>query len=280
MRKRILACVILAAVSGASAIAQRPAEPALLLANEYSSEINLDEYWVSEKLDGIRAVWDGTSLYTRKGTKIHAPAWFTEGLPSLKMEGELWAGRGKFHVVQQTVMDKTPFDTAWKNIQFMIFDLPHSAGDYAKRYYDIKNWVKTVDQHHIQYVEHISASNHSQLMKMLDRVDDNYGEGLMLRKVSKSYRAGRSDDLLKLKKHADAEATIIGYKPGEGKYHGMLGSYLVRCANGKEFYIGSGLKDSMRKQPLPIGATITYRFNGRTESGKPRFARFLRERVE
>ncbi|CCN73744.1 DNA ligase [Vibrio nigripulchritudo] len=280
MKKRILACVIIAALSGTSAIAERPTEHSLLLANEYKSEVNLDEYWVSEKLDGIRVVWDGETLYSRKGTKIHAPVWFIENLPPVMMEGELWAGRGKFHVVQQTVMDKTPSDRAWQDIQFMVFDLPHSAGDYAKRYYDIQNWVQVINQHHVRYVEHLPAGNHSQLMSMLDTIDDNYGESVMLRKVNQRYRPGRSDDLLKLKKYQDAEATIIGYKPGEGKYHGMLGSYFVRCADGKEFYIGSGLKDSMRKDPLPVGARITYRFNGKTSTGKPRFARFVRERIE
>ncbi len=280
MKKSILACFILSALSSTSVLSNNLIEQKLSLANVYSQEITLEEYWVSEKLDGIRAVWDGSSLYTRKGTKIHTPAWFTQDLPNLTMEGELWAGRERFHLVQQTVMDKIPSNEAWINIKFMVFDLPHSSGNYEKRYGDIINAVNIINKPHIQYVESTSTTEHSELMKLLKNVDMNGGEGLMLRKVTGSYRIGRSDDLLKLKKHQDAEAVIIGYKSGEGKYDGMLGSYLVRTSNGVEFYIGSGLKDTMRKNPLPLGTTITFRFNHYTKSGKPRFARFLRERIE
>lgn len=250
----------------------------LVLANQYEQGVNVEHYWQSEKLDGIRALWDGDKLYTRNGNRIYAPRWFTENLPNIKLEGELWAGRGNFHIVQATVLDHTPSDDAWRNIDYMLFDMPGAAGDYQKRYYNIIHWVDIIGDSHIKYIEHTPIKSEHALFHKLDNIDTDKGEGIMLRKVSSRYQAGRSNDLLKLKRHSDAEALVIGYKSGTGKYKGMMGSVLVKLENGSEFYIGSGFSDEMRLEPPEIGSTITFRYNGYTQNGIPKFARFLRER--
>ncbi|MDA0145431.1 MAG: DNA ligase [Vibrio toranzoniae] len=252
----------------------------LILANTYQQGIDVSEYWKSEKLDGIRALWDGNHLYTRNGNQIYAPTWFTEQLPKVRLEGELWAGRGKFHLVQSTVLDHTPSDTAWREIKFMLFDMPGAAGDYQKRYYNILHWVSLIDESHVGYIEHVPIKNEKALFHQLDNIDERNGEGLMLRKITSRYQAGRSNDLLKLKRHHDAEATVIGYKSGTGKYKGMMGSILVHTEEGVEFYIGSGFSDKMRLSPPEIGSRITFRYNGFTQNGKPKFARFVREKSE
>lgn len=252
----------------------------LILANTYQQGIDVSEYWKSEKLDGIRALWDGNHLYTRNGNQIYAPTWFTEQLPKVRLEGELWAGRGKFHLVQSTVLDHTPSDTAWRKIKFMLFDMPGAAGDYQKRYYNILHWVSLIDESHVGYIEHVPIQNEKALFHQLDNIDERNGEGLMLRKITSRYQAGRSNDLLKLKRHHDAEATVIGYKSGTGKYKGMMGSILVHTEEGVEFYIGSGFSDKMRLSPPEIGSRITFRYNGFTQNGKPKFARFVREKSE
>ena len=100
----------------------------------------------------------------------------------------------------------------------------------------------------------------------------------MLHHQDAHYKTGRSADLLKLKTYQDAEATVIGYRPGRGKYQGMVGALIVRTPEGLEFAIGSGLTDALRQTPPAIGSEITYRYNGYTSNGIPRFARFLRER--
>ncbi|NOH96358.1 DNA ligase [Vibrio sp. 99-70-13A1] len=250
----------------------------LVLANQYEQGVNVDEYWKSEKLDGVRAVWDGAHLYTRNGNRIYAPSWFTQNLPNVRLEGELWAGRGKFHIVQSTVLDQTPDDDAWKTIDLMLFDMPGAAGDYQKRYYNILHWVAVINEDHIKYVTHTPISSEKVLFQHLDNIGSEEGEGLMLRKVSSRYQAGRSNDLLKLKQHHDAEAVILGYKGGTGKYKGMMGSVLVKTDEGAEFYIGSGFTDDLRLSPPEIGSTITFRYNGFTQNGIPKFARFVRQR--
>ncbi|MDQ2190794.1 DNA ligase [Vibrio sp. 2017_1457_11] len=247
-------------------------------ANSYQHGIDVAEYWKSEKLDGIRAVWNGQYLHTRNGNKINAPAWFTAPLPNKALEGELWAGRGQFHHVQQTVLDTIPTDEAWQSIRFMLFDMPEAIGDYQKRYRNLIHLSSLMNAQHITYIEHSPIHSEKELLGYLDNVSDGQGEGVMLRKINAHYQAGRSNDLLKLKKHQDAEATVIGYKLGSGKYQGMMGSVLVRLENGVEFYIGSGFSDEIRNNPPKIGSIITFRFNDLTAEGKPRFARFMRER--
>ncbi|ELV8694533.1 DNA ligase [Vibrio fluvialis] len=247
-------------------------------ANEYHDGINIYEYWQSEKLDGIRAIWNGKQLLTRNGNPIYAPRWFTDPLPDYALEGELWAGRGHFALVQQTVLDHTPSDEAWRKIDFMLFDMPDAAGDYTKRYYNLIHVVDSTSSKHIKYIEHTPVLSEQELLRYLDTLVNENGEGIMLRKVTARYQAGRSNDLLKLKKHQDAEARVVGYKIGNGKYKGLMGSVLVRTDEGTEFYVGTGFSDEQRLNPPEIGSLITYRYNGLTAEGKPRFARFVRVR--
>jgi DNA ligase-1 len=65
---------------------------------------------------------------------------------------------------------------------------------------------------------------------------------------------------------------------GKGKYQGMMGALLLEAPNGLRFKVGTGFSDKDRAQPPEIGSTVTYQFSGRTNSGLPRFPRFLRRR--
>lgn len=245
----------------------------------YRDSMDVERYWKSEKLDGIRVIWNGRQLMTRQGNPIAAPAWFTEGLPTYPVEGELWAGRGKFALVQSTVLDQTPHETAWRQITYMLFDLPTTQGDFAQRYHQLQTLIEQINQSHIQYVEQSPIVSKADLMDYLDHIVAAGGEGVMLRKVAAPYRAGRGEDWVKLKRYQDDEAVIVGYKEGTGKYRGMVGSLRVQLADGTEFYIGSGLSDAQRENPPAIGQTVTFRYNGYTQHGIPRFARLVRERL-
>ena len=82
-----------------------------------------------------------------------------------------------------------------------------------------------------------------------DRIVKAGGEGLMIREPESVYESKRSGTLLKVKTHEDAEATIVGYKPGRGKFEGLVGSLRVRDQAGLEFYVGSGLTIALREEP-------------------------------
>lgn len=252
----------------------------VMLANDYQDGMSLKHYWYSEKLDGIRAIWTGEQLISRNGHLIQAPKWFTEALPKQALDGELWAGRGQFHKVQQTVLDAVPRSEDWKLIRFMVFDKPQSTLTFEQRYQQLTTLLQSLNSSFVQLVTQQPLNNETDLYRLLTQVEQQQGEGIMLKNKLSRYQAGRSDDLIKVKSYQDAEAVVIGYKPGNGKYQGKVGSLLVKWQDEQVFYIGSGLSDEDRNNPPPLGAIITFRYNGLTYQGVPRFARFSHERKE
>ena len=275
--KLFKAILFLCCFNATICFAEKP-KPHLLQANIYSSDIQLQGYWVSEKLDGVRAYWNGKNLLSRQGNVFQAPEWFTSVLPEAALDGELWLARGQFEVVSGLVRRYSPDATDWREVKFMIFDLPNHAGTFDKRLNRLKAIVTEINAPHVQLVEQFKVSSHKVLMKNLDDVVEQGAEGLMLHLGSSLYKSGRSDDLLKLKKHFDAEAVVIAYLPGKGKYEGLLGSMLVETTDKIRFKIGTGFSDEERKNPPAIGSTITYKYFGLTKKGVPRFASFMRMR--
>lgn len=284
IRKRVAMSIVESAIIvGAMGmpVAATAGPPPLLLANDYEdAEIDLSRYWVSEKYDGVRAYWDGQRLLTRAGNVIHAPEWFTRGWPETALDGELWAGRGRFEQVTSTVRDLNPDDTAWRAIRFMAFDLPTHAAVFDQRLIVLSTLLASLQIDWLRAVTHSRVADEATLQQQLDELAAAGGEGLMLHREDSLYRAERSDDLLKLKPHQDAEAEVIAHLPGQGKYQGMLGALLVRDANGTQFRIGTGFTDGQRRQPPPIGSRVTFSYHNLTARGIPRFARFLRVRSD
>lgn len=256
--------------------------PPLMLAEVYDGRgaIDFADYRVSEKLDGIRGYWDGEKLLTRSGHVIPAPAWFTAGWPRVPLDGELWAGRGRFSHASSTVRTQTPDDDAWRQMRFMVFDLPAAGGPFSERLAALDALLASLQIPWLQPVKQTRVADRAALKTMLEQVVAQGGEGLMLHRGSSLYRPGRSDDLLKYKPYEDAEAKVVAYVPGKGKYEGMLGALLVERPDGLRFRIGTGFTDEQRRHPPPIGSWITYAYNGYTVSGLPRFARFLRIRED
>ncbi len=254
--------------------------PPLMLANVYHPGIALADYWVSEKYDGVRGYWDGQALWTRGGEPVHAPAWFTANWPKTAMDGELWVARGQFEQAVSTVRQQTPDDDAWRKMHFMVFDVPAYPGTFNERIRVLKNLIHKLAKPWVVYVTQTKASDQKSLDSMLAQVIKLNGEGLALHRGDSYYRGVRSDDLLKIKPHADAEAKIIAVIPGKGKYHGMMGALLVETDDGQRFRIGSGFKDSDRHSPPAIGSWATYRYRGMTAHGMPRHATFIRVRED
>ncbi|GMQ46626.1 DNA ligase [Vibrio sp. 10N] len=252
--------------------------PNVTNALEYHQDIDLASYYVSEKLDGIRAIWTGKELVTRSGRILNAPKWFVKDLPEITIEGELWAGRGGFGQVQKTVLDKVPDSSQWQAITFMLFDVPGHLGSFEQRYGYLKNYCESLPYTHIQCVEQKVVETHKDLQALLTQVTHDEAEGLMLKKRHEIYHPGRNDSLIKVKTVQDTEGIVVGYKPGKGKYDGMMGAILVEINGGVRLYIGTGFTDEERANPPAIGKTIMFKHNGWTENGIPRFARYHRIR--
>ena len=258
--------------------AQTPEATRALLANVAHADIDPTPYLVSEKYDGVRALWDGKALHTRAGNVIAAPAWFSAKLPPRALDGELWMGRGQFERLSGAVRKTVPVDDEWRTIKYMVFELPDAAGTFEERAQKIKQIVATANWPQLVAVEQFRLADNAALRRKLDEVVRTGGEGLMLHRADAPYVTGRNDALLKLKPLNDTEAKVIAHVPGKGKYTGMMGALQVEMADGKRFQIGTGFTDAVRANPPAIGATVTFTYRGLTKNGLPRFASFLRVR--
>ena len=254
--------------------AGEPAPP-LLSAGVYQPGIALADYWVSEKLDGVRAYWDGRRLVSRRGNPLQAPPWFTRGFPAIALDGELWMGRGTFERLSAAVRRHVPDDAEWRQVRYMVFDLPAVAGTFDRRLARLRRLFENEASPYIAPVAQFRVRDHRALMHRLEQVVAGGGEGLMLHRGDSHYRAARPGDLLKLKPHTIARARVTGHTAGKGKYVGMLGALEVITPQGVQFNIGTGLSDAERRNPPPLGSIITYRHSGTTARGVPRFASFL-----
>lgn len=275
LRALMLGLALVAPVAVATGVA-----PDILLANVYRAQIDVTRYLVSEKLDGVRAVWDGKALRFRSGKPIHAPAWFIAGLPLQALDGELWMGRGRFAQLSGAVRKEVPVDDEWRQVRYMIFELPGASGSFRERADQISQLVRQANVAWLQPVEQFSVADDTSLRRRLAAVVAAGGEGLMLHRADAVYETGRSDTLLKLKPWLDADAEVIGHRPGKGRHKGSLGALLVRTSEGKTFLLGTGFTDEMRRNPPPIGTWVTYRYRELTNTGLPRFASFLRIRED
>ena len=254
------------------------AKPELLLAETYSDSIDVQQYWISEKLDGVRAYWDGKQLISRGGNVIAAPDWFVAGFPARALDGELWLGRNQFAETLSIVSKQQAVDREWQQLSYYIFELPQAQGNFTARIEAMQQLVVQQNSRYLKMVPQFRLQTTAALKAKLAALEQAGAEGLMLHRQDALYSTGRSSALLKLKSYQDTEAEVIGYRPGKGKYQGMVGALIVRTPEGRTFALGSGLTDTLRQHPPAIGTQVTYRYNGLTRTGLPRFARFLRIR--
>lgn len=276
---RLLGALVLAlAWMAGLAPAQADPPPDLLLAETYVAGVDVTHYLVSEKLDGVRALWDGRVLRFRGGGRVPAPDWFTAGFPPMPLDGELWIGRGQFDALSGIVRKQVPVDAEWRRVGYRVFELPDAPGPFAARAETLHALIAAAGVPWLQAVEQTRVAGPTELMRRLDAVVRAGGEGLMLHRADAPYVTGRSDVLLKLKSWLDAEAVVVGHVPGKGKYAGMTGALALEMPDGKRFRLGSGLTDALRRQPPSVGTQITYRYLDLTKNGVPRHPRYLRVR--
>ncbi|MEO7242860.1 MAG: DNA ligase [Variovorax sp.] len=275
--------LLVAAVAGLALAAPRSwaaSSPSLMLARNYKpGSIAGDQmagYFLSEKYDGVRAFWDGKTLVYRSGDPIVAPRWFTDGLPPQPLDGELWVGRGRFADTVSTVRSQSPKDQAWRQLNYMVFDMPVEKGDFTQRLSVLRKLLPLPDAPWAIQVAQQLATTPEALQAQLDETLKLGGEGLMLHRGASLYTARRSADLQKFKPFDDAEARVVAQLEGKGQLAGRMGALLVETPEGMRFKLGSGFSDADRSAPPPIGSWVTYRYNGETAAGVPRFARFMR----
>ena len=233
-------------------------------------------WYMSEKLDGIRCYWDGETMYTRNGNQIYAPKEWKQNLPCIALDGELWSGRDQFQSIVSTVRRHEPESQKWKNIQFMVFDAPLVKGNFRARVAHADKAIKVLSKTPAQLVAQQICKGNDHLLKTVEEVVGKNGEGVMIKDPTSLYQQNRSYSLLKVKKFDDAEAKVIGHQRGTGRCSGMCGALLVTEKDGTKFKIGSGFTDLQRRKPPSVGSVVTFKFQGRSKAGIPRFPIFMR----
>lgn len=260
------------------------APPPILLANVLGPNVDVTQYLVSEKYDGVRAIWDGKALRFRSGRTVAAPEWFVAKLPPEALDGELWLARGRFDELSGIVRKAVPDDAEWQRVSYMIFEIPQTDGaatlPFSERAKQIKAIVARTNFPALKVVDQRPVKDRAALKRELDLVVKAGGEGLMLHLADAPYVTGRSDVLLKLKPLLDTEAVVVAHLPGKGKHTGKMGALLVQTQAGIRFKLGTGFSDAVRASPPAIGTQVTYTYRDITLAGKPRFASFLRVRED
>ena len=258
----------------------------LIIINLYSIELQKPKIydkqkheikgWImSEKLDGIRAYWDGKDLYTKNVNKIYAPIWFTKDFPSFELDGELWTQRDDFENIQSIVLDKIPSEK-WKEITYNIFEVPNSKGNFEERVSIIENYLKESPNKLIKIIPQIKCKNQEHLEKYLQELINKKAEGIIIKNPNIDYFSGRSDEVLKVKKFEDMEGQVIGHNYKDKKFKSLK----IKLEDGVVFNLGGGFSDKERLNPPKVGDIVTFKYYGFTKNDKPKFASFLRVRKE
>jgi DNA ligase-1 len=253
--------------------------PPVLLAHKWETDHDPTGWWMSEKLDGIRAYWDGEAFVSRLGNKFFAPDWFIEDLPADTLDGELWVGRKLFQKTTSIVRSGAA-GQEWRTVQYVVFDAPNAKGGFEDRIAHAEKVIAKAGCAHARFLEHVKCEGFGHLREELKRVEGLGGEGLMLRRPGSKYEVGRSNSLLKVKTFHDAEARVIGHAPGTGKHKGRLGALICELADGVTFNVGTGFSDAEREAPPQVGSLITFRYQELSNDGVPRFPSYVGERID
>lgn len=251
----------------------------MMLPGVYDEGRDISGWLMSEKLDGVRGYWDGKQLWSKNGKALHPPAAFVRDLPNFPLEGELWGGRNTFEKTVSVVLAQEA-DDGWLQLQFAIFDVPHTPEGFLDRLGQAQRWFLAHPSPYAFVIAQRPVADHEQLLQELQRVEELGGEGLIVRKKDAHYSAGRSAEILKVKESRDAEAVVVAHLAGQGRNLGRLGALLVELPNGTRFKIGSGFSDEDRKNPPPVGEVITFKYFGYYRSGIPKFPSYLRIRQD
>ena len=253
--------------------------PPVLLAHKWENDVDLTGWWLSEKLDGVRAYWNGERFISRLGNEFFAPKWFTAAFPKTPLDGELFGGRKQFQRTVGIVKRQDESDL-WKELQYVVFDAPSHSGVFEERVAFIESTLSALKVTWLVAHKHELCHGTEHLRVELARVEGLGGEGLMVRQPKSRYEAGRSHTLLKVKSFHDTEARVLGHVAGMGRHKGRLGALLVELPDGTTFNVGTGFSDVERENPPAIGTIITFRYQELSNSGTPRFPSYIGERID
>ena len=230
----------------------------------WDNATDLSGWWMSEKLDGVRAYWDGKQFLSRQGNLFHAPDWFVPALPDQAARRRTLDRTARSSSAPSaSSAGRTRAISGRKSASSSSTPPPDAAASRTAS--SLSNALATAKAKYARPHEHELCKDRPPPPE-LARVESLGGEGLMLRQPGSKYEAGRSSTLLKVKTFHDAEARVIGHQPGAGRHKGRLGALVVDLPNGTQFSVGTGFSDAERDTPadrpdhhLPLPGTLRRR---------------------
>ncbi|RDU63082.1 DNA ligase [Helicobacter ganmani] len=243
------------------------------------SKGELTQFVMSEKLDGVRGIWNGKNLKTRKDNLIQVPKFWLVNFPPFVLDGELWLTYNHFEKISSIVRDSVSDESKWQEMTYQVFDVRGVCEkcSLSERLNYLENYLKDFPNPYIKIIPQIPIKNHQHLESYYQEILSKGGEGVILRRNS------FSDIGYKLKPFADAECIVRGYTQGKGKNINGIGAIWCEgevLGEKKYFKIGSGFSSAMRLNPPKIDTIITYKYQGYTKNKLPRFPIFLRIRED
>lgn len=257
--------------------------------DKLSKELDIPQppigWYISEKYDGIRAIWDGKKFISRGSSSgnpkvyTYVPDYFKELMPpGIALDGEMWIARGQFKMVSGlsnlkpgSSKNSNEIDKYWRGngnskfaVKYKVYDIPSSNLPFEKRMKFLEkiiqdrkevweNIFEEIDECPIQFTKQTKVENIEQLYSTYKELTSQGAEGVMLRAPNSPYETKRSKYLLKYKIKEDSEAIVRDYIMGTGRLRGLLGS--LRCEmiinnspNGIFFNIGTGFSDIERTE--------------------------------
>ena len=223
------------------AVADKKAKFELLKLSEYKGQ-NVGGWLASEKLDGVRAYWDGRNLLSRNGKILAVPEGWSAHFPPFALDGELYTSRGEFEKIQSIVMDKTPNEAAWSEVKVYVFDVPEAGGGLLERLSELEKFIAKNPQagQNLKIIKQVKVKDNAEFEAFAKHIIAKGGEGAVVREPNVPYERKRSKNALKYKKFKDAECEVTAINAGAGKYAGLMGSVTCKAIGNEGLNPGSG----------------------------------------
>ena len=221
------------------------------------------EFWLTQKLNGVRATYCGGKLIARSGAQYngldhiintieHSPAgaYVLDGELTLKDKGDMSdneAFRMATGIINSDDADKSMIGfTVFDIIEPQGFAKDASAAPYSerRRLMDVLSQIVEGrgDLSFLPVLYH--GSDPSKIAELLEQMVEEDKEGLMLN-TNVPYRRARHKGILKIKRFYTMDLRIVGCEEGAGRLAGTLGSLMVDY-KGNVVNVGSGFTDEQR----------------------------------
>lgn len=254
-------------------------------------ELFKDKIYIQPKLDGIRCIVTKDGMFSRHGKEILSAPHIRRSLepifekyPDLIFDGELYNHdlNADFNRIISLARKTRPTEEDLKEseqyIQYWIYDLPSSIGNFWDRNYDLATiWNKTFDKYCVCVETHLVTSDEEVQHRLEDYLDHGF-EGAIVR-LNKPYENKRTNSLLKVKKFEDEEFTIVDIEEGRGNLASKAGRIIVDV-DGKR--VAAGLKFShddaaeiWQNREKYVGKKATIQYFNRTPDGSLRFPKCI-----